>query len=181
MHDLGGGGGLLWAAAHPRSFASAVITGTGILIGYDWHWIAGLQRKPLLGPLMIRLMTERSFRRALTGGQQRPLPKSFVSQLWEDYDLASRRAMMQMYRAAPPDGFERLAPVFRKLDRPALVVWGERDPFVPVEQAFLQRESFPHADVVVLQGSGHWPFIDNPAEYAAHLLPFLERQLAETG
>jgi pimeloyl-ACP methyl ester carboxylesterase len=86
--------------------------------------------------------------------------------------------MMTMYRNAPSDGFERLAPLFRELDRPALVLWGQKDPFVPVEQAYLQRQSFPSAQVVVLEDSGHWPFIDNPDEAARHIVPFLERQLA---
>jgi pimeloyl-ACP methyl ester carboxylesterase len=180
MHDLGGGAGLLWAAAHPEAFASAVVMGTGVLIDYDWHRLAALQRRPLIGPLMVRLTSERSFRQTLRSAHRdsRQLPDWFVDRLWEDYDLRSRRAMMTMYRAAPPDGFERLAPLFRELDRPALVVWGEKDPFVPVEQAHRQRESFPSAEVVVLEGSGHWPFVDNPEEAAAHIVPFLEAQLA---
>jgi pimeloyl-ACP methyl ester carboxylesterase len=179
VHDLGGGAGLAWAAAHPDAFASVVIMGTGILIDYDWHRLAALQRKPLLGPLMIRLTNKRVFYRTIRAAQGggRELPDWFLPQLWEDYDLASRRAMMTMYRAAPPDGFERLAPLFRELDRPALVLWGENDPFVPVAQAHRQKESFPSADVVILEGSGHWPWIDNPEGAAAHIVPFLERQL----
>jgi pimeloyl-ACP methyl ester carboxylesterase len=180
VHDLGGGAGLAWAAAHPDAFASAVIMGTGILIDYDWHRLAALQRKPVLGPLIVRLTNERSFYRTIRGYHRgaRELPDWFLRQLWEDYDLASRHAMMTMYRAAPPDGFERLAPLFRELDRPALVLWGENDPFVPVEQAQRQKESFPSAEVVVLEGSGHWPWIDNPEGAAAHIVPFLERQLS---
>jgi pimeloyl-ACP methyl ester carboxylesterase len=182
MHDLGGGAGLLWAAAHPEAFASAVIMDTGVLIDYEWHRLAALQRKPVLGPLLVRLTNERRFRQTLRAAHRgaRQLPDWFVDRLWEDYDLRSRRAMMTMYRAAPPGGFERLAPLFRKLDRPALVLWGERDPFVPVEQAHRQRESFPSAEVVVLEGSGHWPFVDNAEEAASHIVPFLEAQLASS-
>lgn len=180
MHDLGGGPGILWAAAHPDAFASAVIMATGVLIGYDWHWLAALQRKPLVGPLGVRLTSERGFRTILRHAHRRArqLPESFVDRLWEDYDLRSRRAMMQMYRASPASGFERLAPLFRELDRPALVLWGGKDPFVPSEQAHRQRESFPRAEVVVLEDSGHWPYIDNPEESASHIVPFLARQLA---
>lgn len=178
MHDLGGGPGLLWAATHPDAFASAVIMGTGILIDYDWHGLAALQRKPLLGPVLVRLTTERGFRWTLRRYQRgaRELPEWFIDRLWEDYDLRSRKAMMEMYRGAPPSGFERLAPLFRELDRPALALWGAKDPFVPSGQAALQRESFPGAEVVVLEDSGHWPFIDNPDEASRHIVPFLERQ-----
>ncbi|MBV9160567.1 MAG: hypothetical protein JO309_12545 [Pseudonocardiales bacterium] len=42
----------------------------------------------------------------------------------------------------------------RSLDRPALVVWGARDPYLPVRYAQRQRETFPHAEVIVLADSG---------------------------
>ena len=104
MHDLGGGAGLLWAAAHPDAFASAVIMGTGVLKNYDWHWLAAMQRRPFVGPLMVRLTNERGFRTTMRRAhrESRELPEWFVDQLWEDYDLRSRRAMMEMYRGAPP-------------------------------------------------------------------------------
>ena len=179
MHDLGGGAGLLWAAAHPDAFASAVIMDTGVLKDYDWHWLAALQRRPILGPLIVRLTTERGFRSTLRRAHRdsRELPEGFVDQLWEDYDYRSRRAMMEMYRGAPPGGFERLTPLFRELDRPTLVLWGGKDPFVPAEQAERQRESFPSAEVVVLDDSGHWPFIDDPDGAAERIIPFLRAQL----
>ena len=49
----------------------------------------------------------------------------------------------------------RLAPPLRLLRRPALVVWGAHDPYVPVAYASRQREVFPDARIVVLDGSGH--------------------------
>lgn len=179
MHDLGGGGGILWAASHPEAFASAVIMATGILKNFKWHGWANLMRKPFLGPILARLTNERGFRRTMHSLHRdaRPLPEWFLDRLWEDYDLASRRAMMTMYRNAPPGGFERLSPFFRELNRPALILWGEKDPFVPKEQAYIQRESFPSAEVVILEESGHWPWVDNPEGAAAHIVPFLERQL----
>jgi pimeloyl-ACP methyl ester carboxylesterase len=179
MHDLGGGAGLLWAAAHPDAFASAVIMGTGVLKNYRWHRLADLQRKAFIGPVMVRLTNERGFRTSMRRFHRdsRELPGWFIDRLWEDYDYRSRRAMMTMYRAAPPGGFERLAPLFRELDRPALVLWGGKDPFVPVEQAHLQRESFPSAEVHVLDDSGHWPFVDDPDGAAARIIPFLREQL----
>lgn len=179
MHDLGGGAGLVWAATHPDAFASAVIMATGVLIDYSWHPLAAAQRLPLLGPAMVRMTNERGFKIALQQMQRRSrgLPDWFVDRLWKDYDLRSRRAMMRMYRASPPDGFERLAPVFRELDRPALALWGDKDPFVPPRQAHLQRESFPSAEVVIVENSGHWPWIDNPEKAIPPIVAFLERQL----
>lgn len=175
MHDLGGGAGLTWAVAHPDAFASAVIMATGILIDYDWHRLGRLLRRPLVGPAITRLTTERSFKRSLRS-MNPGLPHEFVAQLWDDYDLATRRAMMTMYRSRRPGSFERFAPFFRALDRPALCVWGADDPFVPVEQAHNQRESFPSAEITVLDGCGHWPWVESPDGATGPILDFLRRQ-----
>ena len=64
------------------------------------------------------------------------------------------------------------------LRRPALVVWGARDPYIPVEQAHRQGRAFAVTDVVILPDSGHWPFVDDPEAVAAAVLPFLRRSTA---
>lgn len=66
-----------------------------------------------------------------------------------------------------------LSAALRQLDRPALVVWGRHDPYIPVEQAERQWETFPSARVIVLDGSGHWPFVDDPEAVAGPVLAFL--------
>jgi pimeloyl-ACP methyl ester carboxylesterase len=65
----------------------------------------------------------------------------------------------------------------RERDPPALVVWGRRDPYLKVEQAERQRRAFPSAEVVVLDGSGHWPMLDDPDAVARVVVPFLQRRL----
>jgi pimeloyl-ACP methyl ester carboxylesterase len=40
-----------------------------------------------------------------------------------------------------------------------------------------QREAFPHAEVVVLDRSGHWPFADDPKRVVELVLSFLQRQM----
>jgi pimeloyl-ACP methyl ester carboxylesterase len=64
-----------------------------------------------------------------------------------------------------------------RLDRPALVLWGARDRFVPAEQAQRQRESFPRARVVVLEDRGHYLHVEDPEGVAAEAVPFLREQL----
>jgi pimeloyl-ACP methyl ester carboxylesterase len=40
-----------------------------------------------------------------------------------------------------------------------------------------QRQVFPHAELKILPGSGHWPFADDPDSVSQAVLPFLRRQL----
>jgi pimeloyl-ACP methyl ester carboxylesterase len=69
-----------------------------------------------------------------------------------------------------------MAGALRVLDLPALVIWGAHDPYIPVRFATQQKEIFPHAQIVVLDDSGHWPFADNPQAVAAAVVPFLRTQ-----
>jgi pimeloyl-ACP methyl ester carboxylesterase len=178
MHDLGGTG-LLWAAAHPGAVGSVTLVDTGILLDFRWHWTARMYRAPILGGLMVRTTTRRGFRAALRfyNPQPRPLPEAAVERMWRDYEPATRRAAQRFYRATPAEVMQLLRPAFTALDPPALVIWGAHDPAVPVEQAERQRESFPSAELVVLDDSGHWPMLDDPASVLAALVPFLRRHV----
>jgi pimeloyl-ACP methyl ester carboxylesterase len=73
---------------------------------------------------------------------------------------------------------ERLAAVLQRRRLPALVVWGARDPYVPVRFAEVQREYFAVDRVVMLDDSGHWPMIDNPQAVREAVVPFLRAQVA---
>lgn len=180
MHDLGGVG-VLWGAANPERFASAVLIDTGSLIGFRWHPFARAYRAPVLGEALATILSPRLLSRGLRRLESQPhrLPAAAITRMAASFDRGTRLAAMRFYRATPAEAMGALAPVLRELDRPALVIWGRHDPFVPVEQAALQRESFPSAEVVIFEDSGHWPHIDNPERAAAAIVPFLSQQLTE--
>lgn len=174
MSDVGGSA-VLWAVAHPEAFASAVLIDSGVLIGFRWHAVAKLHRSPVVGALMPRLGRAgfgSVFRAAEPG-----LPRAVVREWRRGWDAGTRRAMLRFYRATPASAFARLAPALRRLDRPALVLWGARDRFVPVEQAERQRESFPRARVVVFEDRGHYLHVEDPERVAAEAVPFLREQV----
>src|SRR5207249_1262500 len=129
--------------------------------------------------LVTALTTRRGFRAAmrLYNPQPRKLPNGIIDRWWSEYDRAAARAALAFYRATPPEIMERLAGPLAALDRPGLVLWGAHDPALPTEQAYRQRRSFPSAEVVVLEHSGHWPYLDDPDRSRQLIVSFLERQL----
>jgi pimeloyl-ACP methyl ester carboxylesterase len=78
-------------------------------------------------------------------------------------------------------GFVPIAPVsvatYRdKLGRikvPTLVVWGEKDDLIPVEQADELAKAIPNAQKLILPGAGHPCYLDAPAAFHRGLLGFL--------
>ena len=175
LHDFGGPWGLQWAAEHAEAFASAVLINTGVLPGYRWHYLARVWRTPLLGEAAMATTTRAGTGLLLRHGNPRGLPEPALDRMHRDFDRATRRAVLRLYRAeSHPDRLARAqSDALRPLDRPALVVWGRHDPYLPVTLAARQRDAFPRAEVHVLDGSGHWPFLDDPEGTRALVVPFL--------
>ena len=180
LHDFGGPWGLRWAVGEPERFASAVLLNTGALPGYRWHALARVWRARGLGEAFNVTTTRVGFRMLMRRGQRTPLPAAFVDRMYDDFDRGTRRAVLELYRSVADvaESGRRLSALLAPLDRPALVLWGDGDPYIGVEHAARQRLAFPRADVRILEGAGHWPFVDRPAEVAAALLAHLDRERA---
>ena len=121
--------------------------------------------------------TRRGFRLLLRRGNPRGLPRAFVDRMYDDFDRTTRRAVLELYRSIPDvaRAGEELARALRPLNRPVLVLWGRSDPYIPVVNAERQRAAFPRAEIRVLERSGHWPFVDDPATVTAAVTGFLAR------
>jgi pimeloyl-ACP methyl ester carboxylesterase len=179
IHDFGGPFGLFWGLQHPQAWASVVLINIGIMPGYEWHAMARRWRTPVLGELTQAWIPRAGWRRAMQKANPKGLPAEFVDKMYDDYDHATRRTVLKLYRATPDPGSTavELGAAMAELHKPALVIWGAKDPFVGVEFAERQREFFEVQDVAILQESGHWPFQDDPQRVAQTVLPFLRKQL----
>jgi pimeloyl-ACP methyl ester carboxylesterase len=183
LHDFGGPWGLAWAADHPDRFASATLVNCGVLPDYRWHYLARIWRTLGLGEAVMRLATFPATRLLLRHGNPRGLPLDVMRRMYRDYrNPAVQLAVLRLYRATDELAVSsvRLQCRLRALDRPALVVWGARDPYISVHYAHAQRQTFPNAEIVVLPDSGHWPMIDDPVAVEQPVLRFLRSQLGPT-
>jgi pimeloyl-ACP methyl ester carboxylesterase len=178
MHDFGGAFGLAWAMDQPKSLASVTLIDTGILTGYKWHKYAKIWQTPLLGELFQATASTAVLHRALNMDNPRPLPREFVERVMSYADWGHKRAVLKLYRATrdPDRSFAPLARAAKSFDVAACVVWGEQDPYLPSAYAERQRDFFPRAELHVLPGLGHWPFIDDPEAVESVVLPFLKAQ-----
>jgi pimeloyl-ACP methyl ester carboxylesterase len=57
---------------------------------------------------------------------------------------------------------------------PTLLLWGERDPIIPVGHGHRAQERMPGSQLVTFADSGHFPQIDDPHLFAATVLEFVE-------
>jgi pimeloyl-ACP methyl ester carboxylesterase len=178
MHDFGGPWALQWAISHPDSFASATMINSGVWVDYrHYHFYGRVWRTPVLGELFMATAS----RLINVWWLQRENPGLSGEQANRLYDQlrpwATKRAILRLYRATPPASLGSRSGPLRKLDRPALVVWGAADAYIPREMADRQRRSFPCARIEVLEGLGHWCFLEDPERVASLVVPFLRDQI----
>lgn len=156
VHDWGAAG-LAWAAAHPERIDRLVVmNAVPLLHGYRWHRMARLWRTRGVGEVVVGAMTGFALRRAL--------PRGIGAIAAEHFDQGTQRAILRLYRSAPSEvlaAHEHELAALR--DVPALVVWGEGDPYIAPKYAERYAEALGGATVRVLPDAGHWPWVDDAA------------------
>jgi pimeloyl-ACP methyl ester carboxylesterase len=179
LHDFGGPWGLAWAAQNRARVTSITLINIGIMPGYRWHRMARLWRTPVIGELVMATTTRRGLKLALRKSNPRGLPDPYLEELADNFDAATRRAVLKLYRNTSDGSLAGAGVSDPGLQSvPALVIWGAKDQYVPVRFAELQREFFEVEQVVRLEDSGHWPMIDNPVAVKDAIIPFLRRRTA---
>jgi pimeloyl-ACP methyl ester carboxylesterase len=154
VHDWGAAA-LAWAAQNPERIERlVVIDAVPLLAGYTWHRWARLWRTRGIGEVAIGLAAGPVLRRAL--------PPGVGDVAARHMDQGTQRAILRLYRSAPPDVLASHEAALGALaDVPTLVVWGQEDPYIPSKFAGTYAEALGGATVRVLPRAGHWPWIDD--------------------
>lgn len=181
-HDIGGPMGLQWAARHPKRLRSATLIDTGLLMNYRHHQLAQITRTPGVGETFWAQLNRESFSAGIQDGQTTPLPADFVNRLYDDLDRETRCTIIRLYRGTDEPEIHRFSArqadvLSHRPKRPALVIWGADDPYLPPSLAADQRAGFPAAKIHIFDDSAHWPFVDHEAEVRTLLAGFLRRAI----
>ncbi len=177
-HDWGAAVGLAWAAEQPaRVQRLVVVDAVPLLGGFRWRGPARLVRTPIVGPIAVGsawkpILRQVSRRASATPG---PMPKAFVESVAESFDLGTERATRLLLRNAAPDVLARAGDNLGAITAPALVVWGERDPWIPVRFGSGYAAALGDATLELVPDAGHWPWIDRP-EVGARIVEYLARR-----
>ncbi len=149
---------------HARVNRVVIIDGVPLLPGYKWHRVARIWRTPFVGELAMGFTTKSVLRRFIREARPdgEPLPDEMVDSIWEHFDHGTQRAILKLYRGAPPKMLEEAGERFAQLKAPALVIHGEQDPYIPPRFAALYSETLPSARLELLPDAGHWPWLDRP-------------------
>ena len=65
-------------------------------------------------------------------------------------------------------------PLLPAIQAPTLIVWGERDNWVPMQHALQLRRAIPGSSLAVVRGAAHMPMVDRPDAFNRLVLHFLD-------
>ena len=184
-HDWGGAIGMGFARRHPERIARLVLMNTAAFRSRKMPLRIAACRVPVFGRLAVRGMN--AFARAATFmAVERPLPPTIKRGYLLPYDSWSARIATLAFVDDIPmsnrhPSWGELSLIEQSLaqfqDRPAALLWGERDwCFTPKYRAEWQRR-FPDAEVHHFENAGHYLFEDAGDEVVATLSDFLERRV----
>jgi pimeloyl-ACP methyl ester carboxylesterase len=130
---------------------------------HRWPWFARAWRTPVVGELTMGFTGGFTLRRL--GG----LSADHAAAVMRHFDHGTQRAILKLFRAEPA------GPALGGIRAPALVLWGERDRFLPPSLAgTVARALGGPAAVETIPEAGHWPWMDRPelvARVIEHLSP----------
>ena len=181
-HSLGGGVALQFAYQFPERCERLVLVSSGGL-GREVHPIlraAALPGAELVLPWLaagaargigtiVRAMEKVGFRASADLGETW---RSFVSLEQPE----ARRSFLHTVRSIIDLGGQLVSAtdkLYLTKGLPTMIVWGERDPLIPVEHAIRAHELMPASRLEIFQGAGHYPYLDDPERFAAILLDFI--------
>ncbi len=163
VHDWGAVGLAMPDPVLSRVERLVIINAVPLLPGYRWHRVARLWRTPLVGELTMGFTTKWGMKRGIREAfvADRETSDALVEQIWTHFDHGTQRAILKLYRSAPPEELARGGSRLRALRCPSLVVWGTRDPYLPTSfaQAYVDALEGP-GRVKLLDDGGHWPWLD---------------------
>jgi pimeloyl-ACP methyl ester carboxylesterase len=175
LHDWGSLALIAAQEAPDRVRRLVVINAVPLSADYRWHWVARLWRRRGVGELVNLTATKPAFAIGLrqASGDRGPMPREFVESMWRHRMRGVGRPALSLYRSADPDALAAAGSGLGGVRCPALVVWGQRDPYLGPEQGRWFAGRLPNAELLEVPRGGHWPWIDDPSA-VSQVVDFLD-------
>jgi haloalkane dehalogenase len=175
VHDTGGAIGLRWACDHPDAVGGLVISNTGFFPDYEWIEIAKTMRTPIQGEALVDSLS-RDGLATLLAAVSSGIDDEAIDEYWKAFSTPEgRRAMLELYRSFDLEELRPYEARLASLGVPALILWGERDDFLPRNYASRFASEIPGAELVMLESARHFLYEDEPERCAREMIDFLRR------
>ena len=171
------GGAIAWrvALAHPERIQKLVLIDA-----------AGYPSQSESVPIAFRIARWKGINRIFTFITPRFLAKSSLKNVYADESKATKELVDRYFELSLREGnrqayLDRMGlkrdpnihEQIKTIQHPTLILWGEQDKLIPVENAYRFQADLPNDTLVILENSGHVPMEENPDENLVALKAFL--------
>lgn len=183
-HSLGGGVAMQFAYSYPTMCERLVLVSSGGL-GKEVHGLLKAVSWP--GAEFVLPMISARQVQALGSGISRQFAKlgvhagPDVAEMLRSFgslsDPGARRAFIHTIRGVIDAAGQRVSArdrLYLAQLIPSLIIWGRRDPIIPVAHGEYAHQVMPGSRFEVFDGVGHFPQLQRPKEFARILLDFLD-------
>jgi pimeloyl-ACP methyl ester carboxylesterase len=176
--DIGGnslGGGISWefAVAHPEKVRKLILIDA---TGYPVKNAKGsigfkLASTPIINNLLLYITPKALVRASL---QSIYFDSLRVTQAQVDrfHDMAiskgNRAALLSMFKSGRKHNEQLISTIIK----PTLIIWGDHDNLIPVENAYLFEKNIKGSKLVILKDIGHVPMEECPKKLATLIAEF---------
>jgi pimeloyl-ACP methyl ester carboxylesterase len=183
-HSLGGGVAMQFAYSYPQMCERLVLVSSGGL-GKEVHgmlkavsWPGAEWVLPLIaGRRVLAASTFVSRGFARVGLHAGPDVAEMLRSFGSLSDPGARRAFLHTIRGVIDAAGQRVSArdrLYLASLIPSLIVWGSKDPIIPVAHGEYAHGVMPDSRFEVFEGVGHFPQLERPEEFARVLLDFLD-------
>ncbi len=189
-HSFGGGIAMQLTYQHPELCERMVLVSSGGL-GREINAALRLLAMPgaeLVLPIIAPSFVRQSGEALFAWMRDRGIRSPRMDEGWQAYsslaDPGSRRAFVRElrsvvdYRGQVVSATDRL---HLSAAHPTLIVWGDRDPMIPVAHAQAAHAAIPGSRLEIFEGAGHFPHAEFPERFAEVVSEFIESTKPSSG
>lgn len=174
-NSMGGGLALAMAVMHPKRVESLVlIDALAFPLKLPFYLVVtrtlGKLSKPLMGRLMVKQILKQ-----IINDQNKISEEQIEAYHFPLQTPGGKDAFIKTLQNFNPQELENLALHYKEIQVPILIIWGEKDTWIPLKYFQRLSQVFPKATTVVIPNCGHAPQEECPAEVNKALLQFLKR------
>lgn len=173
------GGGIAWhyTLAHAEKVARLILVdASGYVNSIKPNGALGfkLAQIPVLNQLLKWITPRVIVKKSLEDvyGNHSKITAALVDQY---YDMLLRTGNRQAFIDRMRSGFgsSEESDKIKEINTPTLIIWGEKDGLIPVENAYLFQRDIPNSRLEILKGVGHVPMEEEPKRFAQIVSAFL--------
>lgn len=136
-----------------------------------------LDRELLAGRNILVPKNSADFERLIRfASAERPMAPQPVLDFLAERAVADSALHERIFREALLPDMNFLLPYLTELKTPTLILWGEQDRVLDVENARILARYLPNNELLILPGIGHLPMIEAPEKSAFAVRDFIRRQ-----